>query len=53
MTLSAIEDVMTGIGFGEMDYPAPTRYASKHKRKFDVFIVYTDNETNGGYMVRV
>ncbi|KAI0224559.1 60 kDa SS-A/Ro ribonucleoprotein [Lamellibrachia satsuma] len=32
------------------DCSLPLQYALQHKKKFDVFIVYTDNEPNCGYI---
>ncbi|KAL8618132.1 hypothetical protein ACOMHN_034359 [Nucella lapillus] len=34
------------LGFGSTDCSKPMTWARKHKKEFDAFIIYTDNETN-------
>ena len=50
MTLPEVESAMRNVSSGTTDCSLPMRYALKHKKKFDVFIVYTDNENNRGYI---
>lgn len=52
MDLSAVETVMKGVQSGTTgaDCSLPMQYALKHKKMFDVFVVYTDHETNTGYI---
>ena len=50
MKLPDVESAMRNVSSGTTDCSLPMLYALKHKKKFDVFIVYTDNENNDGYI---
>ncbi|KAK2157726.1 hypothetical protein NP493_1857g00014 [Ridgeia piscesae] len=50
MKLPDVETAMRRVRMGRTDCSLPMQYALQHKKKFDVFIVYTDNETNCGYI---
>ena len=50
MKLPDVENAMRRVRMGSTDCSLPMQYALQHKKKFDVFIVYTDNETNSGYI---
>ncbi|KAK2178552.1 hypothetical protein NP493_539g02020 [Ridgeia piscesae] len=50
MKLPEVENEMRKMRMGRTDCSLPMQYALQHKKKFDVFIVYTDNETNCGYI---
>ena len=50
MKLPEVENVIKRVRMGRTDCALPMQYALQHKKEFDVFIVYTDNETNCGYI---
>ena len=45
MTLTDVEAMICRITMGATDCAQPMLWAKKYNKKFDVFIVYTDNET--------
>ncbi len=45
MDLATVGNVMDSIPMGGTDCAQPMLWAKKHDKKFDVFIVFTDNET--------
>ena len=48
MTLEEIERTMDNLPFGSTNCAAPMEWALAEKKKFDIFIVYTDSETYFG-----
>ena len=50
MKIPDVERVIRNVNMGATDCSLPMQYALRNKKKFDVFIVYTDNETNCGYI---
>ncbi|VDP34398.1 unnamed protein product [Soboliphyme baturini] len=50
MKLEEVLDVVKDIPMGATDCALPMLWATKHEKKYDVFIVYTDNDTWFGQM---
>ncbi|MEG7521493.1 MAG: TROVE domain-containing protein, partial [Chromatiales bacterium] len=50
MKLPDVENAMRNTNMGGTDCSLPMQYAMKNNKKFDVFIIYTDNETHSGYI---
>lgn len=48
MDLPKVLKVISGLPFGSTDCSAPFAWAKQHKKEFDAFSVYTDNETGSG-----
>jgi 60 kDa SS-A/Ro ribonucleoprotein len=48
MDLPAVLRVISNLDFGSTDCAAPFAWAKQHKKEFDAFSVYTDNETGSG-----
>lgn len=48
MSLETVVKNISGLPFGSTDCSAPMQWASNNKLKFDVFNVWTDNETGTG-----
>ena len=48
MSLSQIHEYVSGMPFGGTDCAAPILWAMKEKKRFEVFVIYTDNETWAG-----
>ena len=46
MRLDTVIDKISGLPFGATDCALPMEYAIKNKREVDVFVIYTDSETN-------
>lgn len=49
MDLTTIIKKISGLSFGSTNCSAPFAWAKQHKKEFDLFSVYTDNETDSGY----
>jgi len=47
-TLKSVEKKFSGLGFGGTDCAQPMIWAEKNGRKYDAFVVLTDNETWAG-----
>jgi 60 kDa SS-A/Ro ribonucleoprotein len=45
-SLSEVNRMITGLPFGRTDCSLPMRYATQEKIPTDVFVIYTDSETN-------
>ncbi len=46
--LDDVISYVSGLGFGATDCSLPMVWAQAQKREFDVFVIYTDSETNTG-----